>query len=172
MALSTVVDKLEYTFKNDVLFKMIFVQHQDLLQKLIAVLIGIEYTSIEKFEVRNSEIPPENLGDKFCRLDINMLVDGQVIDLEIQINDEGDYPERTLYHWAREYSSALKSGGDYADLPRTIIVSIVAFKLFLCKEYHSEFRPLEVSRGDLLSDRMSLHYFELPKIPRVMEGNS
>ena len=55
--------KLEYTFKTDTLFKMLFVEHQDLLKKLEAVLMGIPVTSITQFDVQNPEIQPENLGD-------------------------------------------------------------------------------------------------------------
>jgi len=33
--------KLEYTFKTDTLFKMLFVQHPELLKKLVADLLGI-----------------------------------------------------------------------------------------------------------------------------------
>ena len=93
------MDKLEYTFKTDTLFKMLFVNHPDLLQKLVCQLIGIRLESIGEFIITNPEMPPESLGDKFCRLDINMTVDGQRVDLEIQIRDEGDYPERVLFHW-------------------------------------------------------------------------
>jgi predicted transposase/invertase (TIGR01784 family) len=88
-------------------------------------------------------MPPEAIGDKFCRLDINMTVDGQRVDLEIQVRDENDFPERTLFHWAREYSTSLGEGGAYAELPQVIIISIVAFKMFDCQEYHSEFQALE-----------------------------
>ena len=69
--------KLEYTFKTDTLFKMLFVQYPELLMKLVADLIGIPLEDIGQFVIRNPEMPPENLGDKFCRLDINMTVNGQ-----------------------------------------------------------------------------------------------
>jgi predicted transposase/invertase (TIGR01784 family) len=105
------------------------------------------------------------MGEKFCRLDINMVVDKQHVDLEIQVNDEHDYPERTLYYWAREYSSSLLKSNDYINLPRVIIISIVAFKLFDCDDYHSEFQALEVTRHTPLIDKLSLHYFELLKLP-------
>jgi len=117
-------------------------------------------------------MPPEVIGDKFCRLDINMTVDGQLVDLEIQVTDEGDYGERSLYYWAREYSTALVAGREYYDLPRTIIVSIIAFKLFECAEFHSEFQPLEVTRHTPLTDRMCLHYFELPKLPDTVSADN
>jgi predicted transposase/invertase (TIGR01784 family) len=70
--------------------------------------------------------------------------------------------------WARDYSTALAAGKNYSDLPRTIIISIVAFKLFGCAEFHSEFQPLEVTRHTPLTDRMALHFFELPKLPPVI----
>jgi len=157
--------KLKYTFKNDTLFKMLFVKYPDLLKRLVAELLGINYDSIEQFEITNPEMPPEAIGDKFCRLDINMTVNGQRVDLEIQVSDEGDYPERSLFYWAREYSTALGEGEEYIDLPRTIIISIVGFNLFDCVEFHSEYQALEVKRHTPLTDKMSLHYFELPKLP-------
>jgi predicted transposase/invertase (TIGR01784 family) len=66
------------------------------------------------FRVTNSEMPPEAMGEKFCHLDINMTVNGQRVDLEVQVEDDGDYPERSLYYWAREYSSALPAGEDFS----------------------------------------------------------
>ena len=159
------MSKLQYTFKTDTLFKMLFVKHQDLLKKLIAALLGIALESIEQFTVRNPEMPPEALGDKFCRLDINMTVNKQRIDLEVQVAYEGDYPERVMLYWAREFSTALPAGQSYSMLPRTIIISIIDFNLFDCAEYHSFFQPLEVTRHTLMSDKMGFHFFELKKLP-------
>ena len=163
--------KLEYTFKTDTLFKMLFVQYPELLKRLVADLLGIPLEGIGQFVIRNPEMPPENLGDKFCRLDINMVVDGQRVDLEIQVCNEGDYPERVMYYWAREFSSALPAGQGYSALPRTIVISIIDFPLFRCEEYHSFFQPLEVTRHTLLSDKMGFHFFELPKLPAEVSGN-
>ena len=92
--------KLEYTFKNDTLFKLLFVQYPNLLKRLVAQLLSIQYESIGEFVINNSEIQPEALGEKFCRLDINMTVNGQRVDLEIQvlseISDNTCYPIRNI----------------------------------------------------------------------------
>lgn len=157
--------KLRYTFKTDTLFKMLFVKHRDLLKHLVAALLRIPLESIEQFEVRNPEMPPEIMGDKFCRLDINMIVNGQRIDLEIQVANQGYYTERVMLYWAREFSTALPAGQSYDLLPRTLIISIIDFRLFDCEEYHSFFQPLEVNRRTLLSDKMGFHFFELRKLP-------
>jgi predicted transposase/invertase (TIGR01784 family) len=163
--------KLEYTFKNDTLFKTLFVQYPDLLKRLTAELLGVRLESIGQFAIINPDIPPEVVGDKFCRLDINMEIDGQRVDLEIQVHDEGDYPERSLYYWAREYSASLSAGVEYVKLPRVVIISIVAFNLFDCAEFHSEFQALEITRHSALTDKMCLHYFELPKLPKTVAGD-
>ena len=160
--------KLEFRFTNDTLFKMLFVKYPHLLKRLVAELLCIPLESIGQFDITNPEMPPESLGDKFCRLDINMTVDGRRVDLEVQVDNEGDFPERSLFIWAREFSTALAAGEKYSDLPQTIIISILAFKLFNCEEFHSEFQPLEVTRHTPLTDRMSLHYFELPKLPQTI----
>ena len=159
--------KLEYTFKSDVLFKMLFVRHPGLLKRLVAVLLSIRLESIEQFDIVNTEMPPEEIGKKFCRLDISMIVDRVKVNLEIQVEDEGNYPERSLFHWARIYSTALPSGKDYSLLPRTIVISILGFKQFNCKEVHSEYQVLEVNRHTLLTDKLGLHYFELPKLQGI-----
>jgi len=160
-----IMTKLEYTFKTDMLFKILFMKNPNLLKKLVSELLSIKLESIGQFLISNPEMPPEAIGEKFCRLDINMIVDGQRVNLEIQVEDKKNFTSRALYHWAREYSTALPSAGNYKELPRTIIISIIDFPLFACNEFHSEFQPLEVTRHEPLSDKMTLHFFELPKIP-------
>jgi predicted transposase/invertase (TIGR01784 family) len=151
---------------------MIFVKYPDLLKRLVAEMLGIQLGNIEEFVINNPEMSPEIIGDKFCRLDINMTVNSQRLDLEIQVRNEGDYPERSLYYWAREYSTALKEGDDYIELPRTVIISIIAFPLFDCAELHSEFQVLEVNRHTPLTNKLSLHYYELPKLTAIAETDA
>jgi len=166
--------ELKYTFKSDVLFKMLFVRYQNLLKRLISVLLGIPLESIQVFQPINTEMPPEEIGKKFCRLDILMIVDDKKVNLEVQVEDEKNYPERSMFHWAKMFVSALPSGDDYSLLPKTIVISILGFKQFDCEEVHSEFAPMEVSRHEVLSDKQRYHFFELPKLPDVdsIDNNS
>ncbi|MDR2945424.1 MAG: Rpn family recombination-promoting nuclease/putative transposase [Candidatus Adiutrix sp.] len=163
--------RLEYKLTNDTLFKMLFVKHPELLKRLVAELLGLNFDSIGSFKIRNPEMPPEYLGDKFCRLDITMTVDGQRVDLEVQVQNEDDYPARALYYWAREYSTALSEGEGYGELPRTIVISIIDFELFACAEFHSDYRALEATRHTQLTDKFNLHFFELPKLPEAISAD-
>jgi predicted transposase/invertase (TIGR01784 family) len=101
---------LEYKFSNDVLFKMLFAGRTDLLKKFIALILGLNEDGTAEFAVTNPELPPEEIGDKFCRLDINMAADGVRIILEVQADKKGDFRDRSLFYWSREFSLSLKAG--------------------------------------------------------------
>jgi len=161
--------ELKYKLTYDTLFKMMFVRFPNLLKRLVAAILRIPVDSITEFTITNPEIPPAEIGKKFCRLDISMTVNGQRVNLEVQVRDEGDYPERTLYHWARLFSSALMAGNQYSSLPRVIVISIVNFLMFDCAEYRSEFGALELYRHQMLSDKLSLLFFEVQKLPKVID---
>jgi hypothetical protein len=135
---------------------MVFMRYQNLLKRLVAASLRIPLESITEFSITNQEIPPSFANEKYCRLDIRMVVDGQRVVLEVQVRNEKDFPERSLYYWARDFSSALPKRGEYAKLPRVIVINIVAFRLFKCKEFYSEFQPLEIARHTPLTDRMRL----------------
>ena len=102
-----------------------------------------------------------------------MTVNGQKVDLELQISDEGNYPERSLFYWAREYSLGIDEGQNYALLPRTIVISILGFNQFPNPEkFHHEFQCLEVTTYAPLTDKMVLHFYELKKLPPLADTDS
>ena len=39
--------------------------------------------------------------------------------------------------------------------------------MFDCEEVHSEYQVIEVKRHTLLTDKLDLHFFELPKMPEI-----
>ena len=89
------------------------------------------------------------------------------------ITDEGNYPERSLFYWAREYSTGINEGENYALLPRTIVISILGFNQFPSPEkYHHEFKCLEVTTHEELTDKMVLHFYELKKLPPLADNDS
>jgi predicted transposase/invertase (TIGR01784 family) len=164
---------LKYKMTMDTLVKLLFTKYPDLLKWLVAALLDIQYESIQEFKIINPEISPEELGKKFCRLDINMIVNGQRVDIEVQVSDEGNYPERSLFYWAREFSTGIAEGEDYSLLPRTIIISILDFNQFEDPgKFHSEFQALEVTTHEPLTDKMVLHFYELKKLPPLSNKDS
>ena len=58
--------------KLDVVFKMLFTKHTELLKAFVSDILEIPIDEIEELIVTNPELPPENPEGKFSRLDLNM----------------------------------------------------------------------------------------------------
>jgi predicted transposase/invertase (TIGR01784 family) len=156
---------LEYGFSNDVLFKMLFAGRTDLLKKFIALILELNEDDITEFVITNPELPPKEIGDKFCRLDINMAVDGVRVILEVQVENKGDFRDRSLFYWSREFSSSLKSGRPYSSLPKVIFISFLDFVLFEGGHYLKKFNDAEELTGEKLTDKKLLIFVETKKLP-------
>ena len=165
--------KLEHTLTNDILCKLLFVKYPDLLKRLVAELLSIEYEDITEFCMTNPEMPPETIGDKFCRLDINMMVNEKQVSLEIQVARQNYYPVRSLYYWARMFSTALKESGEYATLPPTISINILDFNQFENPDkFQWEFQFRETETHELLTDKAVIRFYELRKLPPLESVDS
>jgi predicted transposase/invertase (TIGR01784 family) len=160
-------NKLEYRFFEDTLFKMLFVRYPMLLEEFIALILNLQHESITDLQIMNPEIPPSGLGEKFCRLDIYMKVNGKRVILEIQIANKGDFPVRSLYYWAREFSSALISGQAYSELPQVIYIGILDFNLFKGDYFLKIFHTVEDSTHEILSDKEVFIFAETHKLPKL-----
>lgn len=160
--------------KLDVIFKKIFSveENEDMLHDFIASLLDIPYANIKKIEVLNPEILPEAVDGKFSRMDLRLLVDDRLINVEMQISGESDFADRVLYYWTKMYSGELKSGENYSELKQSISINIINFNLFDCPGYHSHFMLMEKERHELLTDKCSIHFFELKKINKTINKNN
>ncbi|MDR1795860.1 MAG: Rpn family recombination-promoting nuclease/putative transposase [Clostridiales Family XIII bacterium] len=156
---------LEYKFTSDILFKILFTENEALLRSLVAAALGVAKDDIKTLRITNPEILPEEVSGKFCRLDLNMVVNDDLVDLEIQVADEGNFRERAVYYLSRIFAASVGEGEDYVNMPHTMLVSIIDFDLFDCVDMHSEFAFLETTRHELLTDRLGLHFYELRKLP-------
>ena len=143
--------------KLDIIFKKLFTDegNQHLLQAYLSDTLGIPYDSIESLVVLNSEIMPDSITEKYSRMDIRMKANGRLINVEMQIKDEGDYKDRSLYYLSKLYSGQLKSGDVYGSLNQCISINIINFNLFDCEEYHSSFSMREDSRNEQLTDKFT-----------------
>lgn len=92
------------------------------------------------------------------------------MNIEMQVNRESDFRERTLFYWSKLYSEELKAGDEYAELKQTICINIINFNLFDCEDYHSYFKVMEHKRQEILTDKFAIHFFELKKLGRCRKN--
>lgn len=51
-------------------------------------------------------------------------------------------------------------------------IIVMGFNFLDCKEYHSSYSVIENDRHDRLTDKPSIHIFELSKVPKeIIKGN-
>lgn len=149
----------------DFVFKRLFgaEESKDSLISLLNAIIESD-SPIKDVELKNTDLEKEHLGDKFCRLDIKAKTDkGELINIEIQVRDEYNMVQRTLYYWSKIYSDQLGAAENYKDLARTVCINILNFKLLDNDRYHNAYRLKEITTNEELTDIEEIHFIELPK---------
>ena len=154
--------------KNDIVFKALFGQNDDILMNFLSDILNIPLSEISGLTVINPEIVPSTTDGKLTRLDIRLVTKTRNIDIEMQKARDDDYRERILCYWANMYSEGIKKGGEYAELNQTISLNILDFNMFDCTEYQSSFSIREDKRNELFSDKL-LYFFELKKVGNTVD---
>jgi predicted transposase/invertase (TIGR01784 family) len=160
---------------NDVMFKALFVEDSgdyELLRSFLSATLKIPKSDIVNTLIKNPELVPLAYEGKMTRLDILLTTSKHTINVEMQVASTEYYKERSLLYCARMYHDQLKEGEDYGKLQPCIGIHILNFTLFPdCTEYHSSFSMREDTRNEPLTDKMRLHYLELPKVRKVSDKN-
>lgn len=118
-----------------------------MLYSFVASMLDIPRESISEIKITDPELPPETLSGKFSRLDLSFKVDDRLVNVEIQVNNDADYRDRTLFYRAKLYSSELKSGEDYSELKQVITINIKNFNMFAGSDYHTEVAAMIICNG-------------------------
>ncbi|WP_147532279.1 Rpn family recombination-promoting nuclease/putative transposase [Bacillus marasmi] len=160
--------KKEYLdLKLDFMFKQLFGQpsRKHITIAFLNAILGRKGTDrIIDLTFENTEKVKDRTDGKTVRFDVTVFTTlGERINVEVQIKDQQDMPERTLYYWSRMFSSSLNSGDSYKLLPPTIFITIVNYPLFPSEtdRFHTKFHIMEDEEGFLWSDRLEFHLIDL-----------
>lgn len=153
--------------KLDVVFKLLFAdeRNRQLLTSLLTAVLEPSQPIVD-VEVLNPDTPKESVVDKGAVLDVRVrLRDGTEVNIEMQTAPHAGLRQRALFYWARVYTAQLGRGRDYFELCAAASVFILSFCELETEQYHSTFRLLEKHEHELLSDDLTIHVIELPKLP-------
>ncbi len=153
----------------DFVFKRLFgaEESKDSLISLLNAIIKSD-SPIKNIELKSPDLEKQHIGDKFCRLDIKAKTDkGEIINVEIQVRDEYNMVQRTLYYWSKIYSDQLGESENYKNLARTVCINILNFKLLDNDRYHNTYRLKEITTNEELTDIEEIHFIELPKSKEI-----
>ena len=152
--------------KVDVVFKLLFAKPSN-KRLLIALLTAILQpdSPIVDVEVLNPEVTKESVEAKGTVLDLlAKLFGGGQVNLEIQASPQGWRMSRGVFYCSRVFVSQLSRGDGYEELKPVVGIFILDFRALPSERFHSKFELLEVQEHTRLSDDLTIHVLELPKL--------
>ena len=156
------MEKLKVT--NDFVFKKLFgkQENEELLKDLLEAIIEEQ---IEKIEVQKDASLEKTLElNKMGILDIKATLNNNtIVNIEVQVQDQKDIIERSLFYWAGLYHDGLYKGDEYQGSKRTISINILGYNCFEEGSFHEIAKIRREYKNILLTEDLEMHYIQIPK---------
>ena len=155
--------------KIDFVFKKIFgsEKHPGVLISFLNAVLKPK-NNITDVEIKNTDIDKSYIEDKFSRLDVKAVTSkNEIINIEIQLKNEYNMIQRSLYYWSKLYEEQLEEGDRYDKLCRTVCINILDFKYLKNDRFHNGYRLKEIETNEELTDLEEIHFIEIPKLKKI-----
>ncbi len=138
-----------------------------LIDFINSIITDSGFASVVDLTILNPFNLKESMDTKESILDIKATDSlGRVFDVEIQVIGNSTYVKRSLYYWAKNYYSQLKTSEHYTKLMPVVCINILDFMLFdKLAGAHSCFMAAEKDNPEyVLTEDFQIHFFELTKV--------
>ncbi|MBQ9118777.1 MAG: Rpn family recombination-promoting nuclease/putative transposase [Lachnospiraceae bacterium] len=154
--------KVRYRMTNDYLFRAVFQTNQKALTGLLCSLLHLKPEEIKETTIRNPIELGETLDDKTVVLDISILLNqNRIINLEMQVVNEGNWPERSLTYLCRTFDN-LTRGQGYIETMPVIQICFLEFDLFPeHPEFYATYKLQNEKNHHVYSDKFVLSVINL-----------
>ena len=120
----------------------------EILNKL-KIKYSYNLDNITDVEIKNTDIDKSYIEDKFSRLDVKAVTSkNEIINIEIQLKNEYNMIQRSLYYWSKLYEEQLEEGDRYDKLCRTVCINILDFKYLKNDRFHNGYRLKEIETNE------------------------
>ena len=160
---------LKVSLVNDFAFKHVF-HNKKALKGLLSALLDIPPEEIVDLELLDTFQSGSYKKDKTGILDIKVhLNNSQKINIEMQVRQQDNWTERSLFYLSRMYTADMVSGEDYGVLEPCIHISIIDFDMPGLSRLYSVIRLIEENTSQVYSDKLSLRVLYLKKLENADE---
>ncbi len=163
--LASFTGAIDYPLMNDYMFRSVMQSNENVLKGLLCSLLHLNPDDIQSVQVLN----PIELGKKISAkdffLDIKILMNNNTaINLEMQVNNKYDWPERSLVYLSRLFDN-LNTGEFYKTVKPAFQIGILNFTLFPeHPEFFSTYKMLNIKNYHKYSDKFTIHVLDLTQI--------
>lgn len=170
ISLKDATGKLDYRLTNDCMFHVVFQKNQKALLGLCASLLHMHPDEIRSVEVLNPFEFKSLPTDKTFVLDLKVMLDDErILNFEVQVVDEKDWPERSLSYACRTYDQ-LQKGQTYLDAKPVYHIGFLDYDMKgFTPEFYATYKLLNVKNCELYSDNFALSVVNLNQIEKATE---
>ena len=164
-ALKKATGIIPYTFLNDYMFRVILQKHKNVLRSIVCACLKLDAGDVQDIVVQNPIELGEAIDDKTFILDINVLLNNNtIINLEMQVLDLKDWPERSLSYLARSYDNVAK-GDEYINVKPVYHIGFLNYTIFLeYPEFFAKYRMMNIKNHNVYTTKFNLYVVDLTKI--------
>lgn len=157
---------------NDYLFRALLQRNNFVLRGLIASLLHLKDSDIKSVVIANPIHLGESITDKTFILDINVILNNDtIINLELQVINEGNWKERSLSYLCRSFDQ-LKSGESYLAVKPAIQIGLLNFTLFEdAPEFYATYQMRNNRTNQLYSDKLKISVLDLSRVDLATEAD-
>ena len=168
--LQNATGEIRYNMTNDYMFRYVLQKNKKVLKGLICSILHLEVEDVKSVEIQNPINMSEDITGKEFILDIQVLLnDNTLINLEMQVNNNYDWTERTLSYLCRNYDQ-LYRGQKYKEVMPVYHIGFLDFSLYPeQQEFYATYRMLNVKNHQLYSDKLTIGVIDLSRIELATE---
>ncbi len=162
--------KVPYQLTNDYLFQAVLQCSNETLKGLVCSLLHIHPEKVHNVVITN----PIELGKKLDRkkfiLDVRVLLDNQLcLNIELQVVNQGNWPERSIVYLCRSFDQ-LNKGQDYIEMKPVVQICILDFTLFPDNpEFYATYKLMNIKNHKIYSDKIRVSVLDLTQIKLATE---
>ena len=171
-SLQDATGKLDYCLTNDCMFHVVFQKNPKALRGLCASLLHLHPEEINSVEVLNPIEFGEQSKDKEFILDLKIKLNNErILNFEVQVIDENNWPERSLSYACRTFDQ-LMQGEDYLRVKPVFHIGFLDYDLkHLSPEFYATFKLMNVKNHEIYSDKFILSVVNLNQIELATEDD-
>lgn len=155
---------------NDYLFHAMLQHDNEALKGLVGALLHLKQEEIISAVITNPIDLGESIADKDFILDVKLLLNNSaIINIELQVINRKNWPERSLSYLCRTFNN-LNPGDGYLAIKPAIHIGLLDFTLFPgSPEFFATYRMMNVKNHIIYSDKLSLSVVDLTHIDLATE---
>ena len=142
-----------------------FFYYKNVLRSIVCACLKQETEAVQDIVVQNPIEPGEAIDDKTFILDIHVLLNNNtIINLEMQVLDLKDWPERSLSYLVRSYDNVAK-GDEYINVKPVYHIGFLNYTLFpKYPEFFAKYRMMNIKNHNLYTTKFNLYVIDLTQI--------